>query len=221
MDALRPHAILICGKRGYGKSYTMGLIIEELAALSPEVNIAALVIDTMGIFWTMRHPNNKENEILSKWDFSPEGINAELFVPAGSIEHYKQMNIEAKPFSISPQELSGYDWCSLFGFEPISQIGVFILKTIDEIKDKTSVFSLVNIIDHINIDGEADMTLRSAAKNYFRLAISWGIFHEEGIILSDIIRKGKVSILDLSSIDNQNIKAIAVKVLGSKFIMRV
>lgn len=216
MDALRPHAILICGKRGYGKSYTMGLIIEELATLSPEVNIAALVIDTMGIFWTMRHPNNKDNEILSKWDFSPEGINAELFVPAGSIEHYKQMNIEAKPFSISPQELSGYDWCSLFGFDPISQIGVFILKTIDEIKDKTSEFSLVNIIDHININGEADMTLRSATKNYFRLAISWGIFHEQGIILSDIIRKGKVAILDLSSIDNQNIKAIAVKVLSSK-----
>jgi hypothetical protein len=25
MDALRPHAILICGKRGYGKSYTRGI----------------------------------------------------------------------------------------------------------------------------------------------------------------------------------------------------
>ena len=36
MDALRPHAILICGKRGYGKSYTMGIIIEELASLPPE-----------------------------------------------------------------------------------------------------------------------------------------------------------------------------------------
>lgn len=194
----------------------MGILIEELATLSPEVNIAALVIDTMGIFWTMRHPNNKENEILSKWGFSPMGINAELFVPAGSIGHYRKMNIEAKPFSISPPELSGYDWCSLFGFDPISQIGVFLLKTIEEIKENTKEFSLVNIIDHINIDEEADTTLRSAAKNYFRSAISWGIFHEKGIILSDIIRKGKVSILDLSSIDNQNIKAIAVKILGSK-----
>ncbi|WP_269850015.1 hypothetical protein [Methanosarcina horonobensis] len=33
LDALKPHAILICGKRGYGKSYTMGCILEELAFL--------------------------------------------------------------------------------------------------------------------------------------------------------------------------------------------
>ena len=52
MDALRPHAILICGKRGYGKSYTMGTIIEELMMLPQSIrsNIASLVIDTMGIF---------------------------------------------------------------------------------------------------------------------------------------------------------------------------
>ena len=33
LDALKPHAILICGKRGYGKSYTMGCMLEELALL--------------------------------------------------------------------------------------------------------------------------------------------------------------------------------------------
>ncbi|MDA0524822.1 hypothetical protein [Methanococcoides alaskense] len=33
IDALKPHAILICGKRGYGKSYTMGTLIEEMALL--------------------------------------------------------------------------------------------------------------------------------------------------------------------------------------------
>ena len=54
MDALRPHVILICGKRGYGKSYTMGTLLEELVLLQSNINIATLVIDTRGIFWTMR-----------------------------------------------------------------------------------------------------------------------------------------------------------------------
>ena len=128
MDALRPHAILICGKRGYGKSYTMGTLIEELASLQGNINIAALVIDTMGIFWTMHHPNSKESDILSKWGFSPAGIDVDLFVPAGSVAHYEKMHIGVKPFSISPSELSGYDWCSLFGLDPISPMGVFIMK---------------------------------------------------------------------------------------------
>ena len=216
MDALRPHAILICGKRGYGKSYTMGTLIEELASLPWNINIATLVIDTMGIFWTMRHPNTKEEDILSKWDLSPAGFDIELFVPEGSVEQYEKMHIDAKPFSISPAELSGYDWCSLFDLDPISPLGVYILKTIEEIKEKASGLSLNKIIDSMNSDAEADTTLRNAAKNYFRTAISWGIFHEKGIVISDIIRKGKVIILDLSSIGNQNIKAIAVKILGSK-----
>lgn len=216
MDALRPHAILICGKRGYGKSYTMGTLIEELALLPSTINIATLVIDTMGIFWTMRHANTKEEDILSKWDISSKGFDIDLFVPAGSLKQYEKMHIEAKPFSISAAELSGYDWCSLFDLAPISPLGVYFLKAIEEIKEKADYFSLMNLIDHINHDAEADLTLLNAAKNYFRTAISWGIFHENGIDIRDIIRKGKVVILDLSSIGNQNIKAIAVKILGSK-----
>jgi hypothetical protein len=216
MDALRPHAILICGKRGYGKSYTMGTLIEELALLPANINIAILVIDTMGIFWTMRHPNTKEEDILSKWDISSKGFDIELFVPAGSLKQYEKMHIEAKPFSISTAELSGYDWCSLFDVAPISPLGVYVLKIIEEIKEKTCDFSLMNLIDSMNSDAQDDPTLRNAAKNYFRTAISWGIFHENGIDICDIIQKGKVVILDLSSIGNQNIKAISVKILGSK-----
>jgi len=32
-DALHPHVMLICGKRGYGKSHTIGVLVEELAGL--------------------------------------------------------------------------------------------------------------------------------------------------------------------------------------------
>ena len=216
MDALRPHAILICGKRGYGKSYTMGILIEELALLPSNINIATLVIDTMGIFWTMRHPNTKEEDILSNWELFPKGFDAELFVPTGSLKQYEKMHIKAKPFSISPAELSGYDWCSLFDLAPISPLGVYILKTIEDIKEKAQDYSLINLIYSINSDSDADSTLQNAAKNFFKTAISWGIFHENGIEICDIIKKGKVVILDLSSIGNQNIKAIAVKILGSK-----
>jgi DNA helicase HerA-like ATPase len=216
MDALRPHAILICGKRGYGKSYSMGTLIEELASLPSNINIATLVIDTMGIFWTMRHPNTKEEDILSKWDLSSKGFDLKLFVPAGSLKQYEKMCIEAKPFSISAAELSGYDWCSLFDLAPISPLGIYVLKTIEDIKEKTRDYSLLNLIDYMNSDAQVDPILRNAAKNYFRTVISWGIFHENGIEISDIIQKGKVVILDLSSIGNQNIKAIAVKILSSK-----
>lgn len=47
LDLDGPHAMLIVGKRGYGKSYTMGVVAE---ALSRTEAIAPVVIDPMGIF---------------------------------------------------------------------------------------------------------------------------------------------------------------------------
>src|SRR3989344_4357740 len=59
MDVARSHVILIAGKRGSGKSYTLGAIAEELSALPADTarNIASLIFDTMGIFWTMKFKN--------------------------------------------------------------------------------------------------------------------------------------------------------------------
>src|SRR3989344_4494927 len=59
MDIARSHIILIAGKRGSGKSYSLGAIAEELSNLQGDVskNIASLIFDTMGIFWTMKFKN--------------------------------------------------------------------------------------------------------------------------------------------------------------------
>ncbi len=47
LDLDGPHAVLVVGKRGYGKSYTLGVLAEELARTPP---IAPVVVDPMGAF---------------------------------------------------------------------------------------------------------------------------------------------------------------------------
>ncbi|NHN48252.1 ATP-binding protein [Halostella sp. JP-L12] len=47
LDVDRPHAALVVGKRGYGKSYTLGVLAEELARAS---GVAPVVVDPMGVF---------------------------------------------------------------------------------------------------------------------------------------------------------------------------
>jgi hypothetical protein len=113
LDALKPHAVLICGKRGYGKSYTMGCMLEELSCLQPAIKkrLASVVIDTMGIFWTTSYPNTFEIGRLKSWNLTPAGFEIEVFVPAGKIETYRKRNINVKPFSIPVRELSGSQWC--------------------------------------------------------------------------------------------------------------
>ncbi|PSP93111.1 ATPase [Halobacteriales archaeon QS_4_62_28] len=50
LDLDGPHAALIVGKRGYGKSYTLGVVAEELARAR---GVAPVIIDPMGVFTAM------------------------------------------------------------------------------------------------------------------------------------------------------------------------
>ena len=81
VDGLRPHVVLICGKRGYGKSYTMGIFIEEMMMLEEDIrkNIAILVIDTLGIFWTLFYPNKRQEELLNEWHIAPAKFDITIF----------------------------------------------------------------------------------------------------------------------------------------------
>lgn len=50
LDLDGPHAVLVVGKRGYGKSFTLGVIAEELARIP---GVAPTVVDPMGVFRTL------------------------------------------------------------------------------------------------------------------------------------------------------------------------
>ncbi|QCS41965.1 ATP-binding protein [Natrinema versiforme] len=53
LDLDSPHAVLLVGKRGYGKSYTMGVIAEGLARSR---GVAPVIVDPMGAFDTLSQP---------------------------------------------------------------------------------------------------------------------------------------------------------------------
>ena len=91
MDVARSHVIFIVGKRGSGKSYTMGIIAEGVSDLPKEVsqNIAVILLDTMGIYWTMKYPNLKDAELLDDWKMKPKGLNVTIFTPVGYYKDYK------------------------------------------------------------------------------------------------------------------------------------
>ncbi len=218
LDALKPHAILICGKRGYGKSYTMGCLLEELSLLEPAIKkrLSSLVIDTMGIFWTMRQPNTFEAHRLTDWELNPAGFETEIFVPAGKVEAYRKRNIDVKPFSISIRELSGSQWCRVFKIEEVSTLGILLVRTIESLRERGNAYSLENILSEILKDTRSDPASKGAAENYFRAVESWGLFSKEGTSLSELVSGGKTTILDVSTLENENVCAAAVSILAGR-----
>ena len=227
LDALRPHVVLIAGKRGSGKSYTMGVIAEGLASLEEETanSITSLIIDTMGIYWTMKNPNYKEADLLKQWNYQPTAFkNINVFVPKGTFEKVKEENVEMAdyPFSISANEISASDWCGIFGFSVNDEYGILINQVLEALNEEKETYDLNDIIENINSQIAASDTIKEAVKERFQAAIRWGLFEKEGTKIEDLLMPGYINILDISlyahSFGEFSLRALVIGLLSQKIL---
>ncbi len=226
LDALRPHVVLIAGKRGSGKSYTMGVIAEGLASLDPDVsqNITSLIIDTMGIYWTMKSPNYKEAGLLKEWGEEPKGFNnIKVFVPKGSFDAIKEQNssMADEPFSITVSDLDASDWADIFSFSINDEYGVLITKVIEDLKETGQKYGIKDISDGIDRQIASDV-VKDACKQRFSAAGDWGIFEKSGTPIESLLTPGSINILDISlyahSLGEFNLRALVIGLLSQKIL---
>ena len=224
MDVVRSHVILVAGKRGSGKSYTLGVIAEELSNLPKEIgqNIASLIFDTMGIYWTMKFTNEKDKELLQDWNLKPKNLPVKIFVPFGHYDSYIEKGVPVdKRFALSVAELDSEDWIITFGLEMTNPVSVLIERTVSELKEYGK-FGIEEIIDIIEKDEKTSLETKNAATGLFETANSWKIFakkNEKSTKVSDLISRGTTSILDLSvynSVGAFNVRALVISLISRK-----
>jgi len=224
LDIARSHVILVSGKRGTGKSYSLAVIAEGLSDLQSEEsqNIASLIFDTMGIFWTMKYKNEKEIPLLENWDLKPKNLPVKIFVPFGKIQDYSEKGIPFDTtFAIKISELEAEDWITLFNLQLTSLTAVLIQRVITELKEKLIDFTIDDIQMLINHDKKANSDTREIVSSLFEVANTWGIFSKtlEGIEITDLIIPGTTTILDTSvysSIGAYNIRALVISLISKK-----
>ena len=83
LDVTKSHVVFVCGKRGGGKSYSLGVIAEGISDLPPDIrqNISIILLDTMGVYWTMKYPNKQDKDLLEEWGLEPKGLDVKIFTP--------------------------------------------------------------------------------------------------------------------------------------------
>jgi hypothetical protein len=201
LDVSGAHVVFICGKRGGGKSYTMGVIAEGFSLLDQEVkdNLSIIMLDTMGIYWTMSHPNKKEKKLLEPYKIAPQGIKLKIFTPEKYYYEYKKKGIPTdEPFTLDPSELTTDDWCTAFHTDKYSKQGLLISKTIVKLQESKGKFVMKDIISTVRADKEIDNDTKSAVISMFETAQGWGLFSNHSTPLEDIAKGGQVSVLDVS-----------------------
>jgi len=202
-------------------SYSIGVMAEELSDLPEESkqNIASLIFDTMGIFWTMKFKNEKEKELLREWKLKPKNLPVKIFAPYGKFHDYEKNQIPVdKSFALKASELEIEDWLLTFNLGIIDPVSVLIERVINQLKAKD--YGIEDILKEITKIEEKE-EIKKAASSLFEAAKTWGIFaeKEKGTEISELIEAGTTTILDLScysSVGVFNVRALVIGLVSRK-----
>jgi len=231
MDVIRSHVVFVVGKRGGGKSYSAGVIAEGMINLPDEIskNLSIIMLDTMGIYWTMKYPNEKDTDLLEEWKLKPKGLEKiKIFAPIG---YYQQALDDGVPvdeqFSIKASELTGEDWRLAFELDTSHPVSILIEKILgDFAEEKKHEFNIEDIIRAIRSDHDFSNEAKNEAINRLKVAKRWGLFSEQGTKIDTLIIGGKVSVLDVSAYATEEggwgVKSLVIGLIAKKiFIERM
>lgn len=128
-DVSLPHVVSIFGKRGSGKSYTLGSFLEGLCTKEAKTTIsaisktrAALLFDTLGIFQWLDVPVslNASEKLLQEqalaqrgWEIQSEPLDVRIWTPTGTSSSPRQY----REFTINCADFTASDWGYLFGVD--------------------------------------------------------------------------------------------------------
>jgi len=197
-DIATPHVMGVFGKRGTGKSYSLGTIAEEIHDADISDNLSTILVDPMGIYWSMKRPNDRAATMLEQWDLKPKGYDINIFIPEGKTESFEQKDMPYdKTFTLNPAELSATEWSMAFNLELNSKIGILLERVVTKMDDKFGDDYTLNMMIKSLDKFDFDKDTRRALENRFQNAKDWGIFGEESTI-DDFMTRGEISIIDMS-----------------------
>ena len=135
-DVTFEHVLAVVGKRGSGKSFTLGSLVEGLCTTNPTTAInhiskrrGILLFDTLNIFQWMDTPVGatearsgqvaEQRALLKAWSLEPVELDVDLWAPAG---YESRGGHSARPFSIRPWDMEVSDWAALLDVDAVNSI---------------------------------------------------------------------------------------------------
>lgn len=224
IDASNARSILACGKRGSGKSYTLGNIVEEIHTETHD--IVPLVIDPMGIYWTMTEGNEEQRDLLWDWGMSEQDFPVNLLVPGDPeerfgpeiVREFQSRGIDLDSLLLNPSDMSPDGWCDLFDLNINKPMGITLYRAVRELGEEDEPFYMNDLIHKVEMDGESSEQTREALLNRLEMAEDWGIFADEYQDIWRTFDENRINVLDVSVIEpgQYGLRNLVVEVLGKE-----
>ena len=224
IDASSARSILACGKRGTGKSYTLGNVVEEIHTETNDV--VPLVIDPMGIYWTMAEENDEQRDLLWDWGITEQGFPVNLLVPGDPearygediVREFRSRGIDLNPLLLNPSDMTPDGWCDLFDLNINKPMGITLYRAIRELNEDDEPYYLPDIINKVEMDGSSSDRTKEALLNRLEMAREWDIFTDEYQGVWKTFDENRINVLDLSVLDpgQYGLRNLVVDVLGKE-----
>lgn len=227
-DVKAPHVVSIFGKRGSGKSYTMGSMLEGLCTVEKttcvsqiERSKAILLLDTLGIFqWTdISLDDAAQSDVLKaqravwrNWNLQAEPLDVQIWIPKGT--RNEATPTSHKEFAIRTCDFTADDWGYLLDLniyqDRMGQLlnDAYIKVTLEgwnSNKGKQppkSAYTIENLIECIKQDDELNSSYQSETRRAVIQQLTTyyrnPLFDNEGTPLSDMLSVGRMNVLVMS-----------------------
>jgi len=194
LDVDGPHAMLVVGKRGYGKSYTLGVIAEALARTD---GLAPVVLDPMGVFG---------------------GLAAEGGGETAGDEAPIRATVVEDP-TVDPAALDPRSWCAMLDLDPTGAAGSLVWRAAQQRPDGNERDGLAAMREAVR-STDADPAARRAADNHLGLASGWGVFDRGGLDAA-ALGTGAATVIDVSGLAAAPLNAVCRGVAEALYRGRV
>jgi len=190
----------ILSKTGAGKSYTSGVILEELL----EKNVPLLIIDPHGEYGTLKFPNQEKPEMLERYRISPAGYEDKVtvYTPAS-----KALNPSADLlFRLNGINLGIKDLMQFFSDEHSQNQTGILFEAVSKLKAEKSKYTIEDIIFEV---GQNKSKIKWNVISKLEALRETGILSDKGTTISDLVQDGRASIIDMKGV-NPDLQALIV-----------
>ncbi len=205
MDTLAQKHVSVLAKTGAGKSYTVGVLLEELL----KANVPLVILDPHGEYGSLRNPNIDEGEVAQMRRF---GVRPKSF--AKQVKEYAidtALNNEAQKLTLQGMNLEGREIVEMLGSKLSGgQVGV-LYQAIKEVKEHLPAYQLRDIIDGV---ARNKASSKWNVLNALEVLESTKIFDVRGTPLKDLVAPGQCTIINLKGV-SPDVQEIVVTRIAS------
>lgn len=201
----------ILAKTGAGKSYTGGVILEELL----DKKVPLLIIDPHGEYATLKYQNDDRTANFDRYGIAPKGYATQVtvYTPAS-----KLLNPLADAlFRLNGINLTTKDMMQLFSEDSSQNQTGILFEAVTKLKVEKQKYTIDDIIFEV---GQNKSKIKWNVISKLEALRETGILSDKATTINELVQDGRASIIDMKGVNPDLQSMIVAKLCSDLFEAR-